>query len=58
MVLTEIVAEEPRTRNAFIKHIVGEPFGTITGRVQATDPNGNLVFDEPGTCCCCIRILL
>jgi TonB-linked SusC/RagA family outer membrane protein len=46
--LDEIVAEEPRTRNAFIKHIVGEPFGTITGRVQATDPNGNLVFDDQG----------
>lgn len=46
--LDEIVAEEPRTRNAFIKHIVGEPFGTITGRVQATDPNGNLIFDEQG----------
>jgi TonB-linked SusC/RagA family outer membrane protein len=46
--LNEIVAEEPRTRNAFIKHIVGEPFGTITGRVQATDPNGNLVFDQSG----------
>ena len=46
--LTEIVGEEPRTRNAFVKHIVGEPFGTITGRVQATDPNGNLVFDASG----------
>jgi TonB-linked SusC/RagA family outer membrane protein len=46
--LTEIVGEEPRTRNAFIKHIVGEPFGAITGREQATDPNGNLVFDSQG----------
>jgi TonB-linked SusC/RagA family outer membrane protein len=46
--LTELVGEEPRTRNAFIKHIVGEPYGTITGRVQATDPNGNLVYDADG----------
>jgi TonB-linked SusC/RagA family outer membrane protein len=46
--LTEIVGEEPRTRNAFIKHIVGQPFGTITGREQLTDPDGNLVFDEFG----------
>jgi len=46
--LTELTGEEPRTRNAFIKHIVGQPYGTITGRVQATDPNGNLVFDDQG----------
>jgi outer membrane receptor protein involved in Fe transport len=47
--LTEIVGEEPRTRNVFIKHIVGEPYGTITGRTQATDPNGNLVFNADGS---------
>lgn len=47
--LTEIVGEEPRTRNVFIKHIVGEPYGTITGRVQARDPNGNPIFNADGT---------
>lgn len=46
--LNEIVGEEPRTRNVFIKHIVGQPFGTITGRVQQRDPNGNLIFREDG----------
>lgn len=46
--LTELTGEELRTRNAFIKHIVGEPYGTITGRVQATDPSGNLVYDADG----------
>jgi TonB-linked SusC/RagA family outer membrane protein len=35
---TELVLEEPRSRNAFIKHIVGQPFGVITGRVQRIDP--------------------
>ncbi len=47
--IDEIVGEEPRTRNVFVKHIVGEPYGTITGRVQATDPNGNPVYTEEGT---------
>ncbi len=46
--VTEITLEEPRTRNVFIKHIVGQPFGTITGRVQQRDPNGNLVFLADG----------
>jgi hypothetical protein len=46
--VTELVLEEPRTRNVFIKHIVGEPFGTITGRVQQRDPNGNLIFQNDG----------
>jgi TonB-linked SusC/RagA family outer membrane protein len=45
----EIVAEEPRTRNVFIKHIVGQPFGTITGRVQQTTPDGTPIFNADGT---------
>ncbi len=39
---------EPRTRNALVQQIVGYPFGTITGRVQQVDPNGNLIFTEGG----------
>ncbi|MDH5398821.1 MAG: SusC/RagA family TonB-linked outer membrane protein [Cyclobacteriaceae bacterium] len=46
--INAIVGEEPRTRNVVIMHIVGEPYGTITGRVQATDPSGNLVYDNEG----------
>lgn len=44
----EVLGEEPRTRTAFIKHIVGEPYGVITGVTQRRDPNGNLVFDSTG----------
>ena len=40
----ELVLEEPRSRNVFIKHIVGQPFGMITGRVQQVAPNGQLMF--------------
>ena len=40
---------EPRTRNVFIKQIVGHPYGTITGKVQKRDPSGNLVYQENGT---------
>lgn len=40
---------EPRTRNVFIKHIVGYPYGMITGRVQRKDASGNLVFDASGS---------
>lgn len=47
--VTEFTLEEPRTRNVFIKHIVGEPFGTITGRVQQVDPNGNPIFNANGS---------
>lgn len=47
--LNEIVGEEPRTRNVFIKHIIGEPYGTITGRVQQRDPNGAPVYTMEGT---------
>lgn len=46
--IDEVVGEEPRTRNVFIKHIVGYPYGMITGRVQQRDPNGNPIFFEDG----------
>jgi TonB-linked SusC/RagA family outer membrane protein len=45
---TELVGEEPRTRNVFIKHIVGNPYGMITGKAQMRDPAGNLVYDSSG----------
>ncbi|WP_020528983.1 SusC/RagA family TonB-linked outer membrane protein [Flexithrix dorotheae] len=45
----ELSAEEPRTRNVRIKHIVGQPFGTITGRVQQTTEDGTPIFNEDGT---------
>lgn len=44
----ELVMEEPRTRNAFIKNIVGQPFGMITGRVQQLSPDGQPVFFSDG----------
>ena len=44
--VTEIVMEEPRTRNVFIKNILGQPFGTITGRIQQTTPDGIPIFDK------------
>jgi TonB-linked SusC/RagA family outer membrane protein len=37
----ELIIEEPRSRNAFIKHVVGHPFGVITGRVQDVSPGGD-----------------
>ena len=43
---TEFVGEEPRTRNVFIKNIVGYPYGMITGKVQMKDAAGNLVYNE------------
>lgn len=46
---TELSIEEPRTRTVFIKHIVGHPYGMITGITQMRDPNGNLVYDANGT---------
>ena len=42
---TEVTGEEPRTRTVFIKHIVGHPYGMITGIMQKRDPSGNLVYD-------------
>ncbi len=44
----ELTLEEPRTRNVYIKHLVGEPFGMITGRVQQTTPDGRPIFLEDG----------
>ncbi len=41
----ELIVEEPRTRTVFVKHIVGQPFGVITGLVQKRSPDGQLVFD-------------
>jgi TonB-linked SusC/RagA family outer membrane protein len=47
---TEVLGEEPRTRTVFIKHIVGYPYGMITGQTQLKDPATGLpVFDENGT---------
>ncbi|TLU98262.1 SusC/RagA family TonB-linked outer membrane protein [Dyadobacter luticola] len=45
---TELVMDEPRTRNAYIKNIVGQPFGMITGRVQKMSPDGQPVFYSDG----------
>ncbi len=46
---TELLGEEPRTRTVFIKHIVGYPYGMITGISQLRDPaSGQLVFNEDG----------
>ncbi|HET7713920.1 MAG TPA: TonB-dependent receptor, partial [Patescibacteria group bacterium] len=44
----ELIVEEPRSRNAFIKHIEGYPFGMITGRVQRRAPDGSPVFFSDG----------
>ncbi len=41
----ELIVEEPRTRTVFVKHIVGHPFGVLTGLVQKRSPDGQLVFD-------------
>ncbi len=44
----ELIVEEPRSRNVFIKHVVGHPFGVITGRVQKLAPDGRPVFFDDG----------
>lgn len=46
---SELVLEEPRTRNVFVKHIVGYPYGMLTGRVQQLTPDGLPVFDQYGS---------
>jgi TonB-linked SusC/RagA family outer membrane protein len=46
--INELIIEEPRTRTVFIKHIVGQPYGMITGWIQKTDPNGTPVFTSTG----------
>ena len=45
--LNELTFEESRTRTTFIKHIVGEPFGVITGVTQKM-LNGKPVFTDEG----------
>ncbi|HLA53490.1 MAG TPA: SusC/RagA family TonB-linked outer membrane protein [Flavitalea sp.] len=40
--------DEPRTRTVFVAHVVGKPFGTLTGLVQSKSPDGQLVFDSDG----------
>jgi hypothetical protein len=44
---TELVFEESRTRTTFIKHVVGQPYGVITGVVQK-QINGQPVFTPEG----------
>jgi hypothetical protein len=44
----ELVVGEPRNRHVFIKHIVGQPFGMITGSVQMKSPSGEPVFYSDG----------
>lgn len=43
--IKELIADEPRTRTVFIKQIVGQPFGMITGWVQKRSPSGEPIFD-------------
>jgi TonB-linked SusC/RagA family outer membrane protein len=45
---TELILEEPRTRSVYIKHIVGHPFGMITGWTQAKDEAGNRKYSATG----------
>lgn len=44
----ELILEEPRTRTVFVKHIVGYPFGMLTGWVQKKSPDGQPVFEANG----------
>lgn len=44
----ELIVEEPRTRTVFVKHVVGQPFGVLTGWVQRRSPDGQLVFEANG----------
>jgi hypothetical protein len=44
----ELIIAQPRNRNVFIKHIEGQPFGAITGRVQRISPDGQPVFFADG----------
>ena len=44
----QLFVEEPRTRNAAVFHVVGQPYGVIMGRIQKRSPDGQLVFDENG----------
>jgi TonB-linked SusC/RagA family outer membrane protein len=47
--VNELVMEEPRTRNVFIKQIVGQNFGTITGRVHQRTADGQLIYTDEGS---------
>jgi len=47
--ISELNVDEPRTRTVMIKHIVGYPFGMITGYKQKTDDQGNLVYESNGS---------
>ena len=42
--ITELFVEEPRTRNVYVKQIVGQPFGTLVGWVQKRDADGNRIY--------------
>ncbi|WP_242083961.1 SusC/RagA family TonB-linked outer membrane protein [Aestuariivivens sediminis] len=42
---SNITLDEPRTRNANITHIVGEPFGLIVGVSYNRDDAGNIIYD-------------
>ncbi len=44
----ELSLEEPRTRTVRIKHIVGYPYGMITGWTQKQTPDGRLVYEDDG----------
>jgi TonB-linked SusC/RagA family outer membrane protein len=44
----ELTIAQPRNRNVFVKHIEGQPFGAITGRVQRVSPDGQPVFFADG----------
>jgi len=45
---SELTIGEPRSLNAAIKQIVGEPFGTIVGVSYVRDDDGNIVYDIDG----------
>ena len=40
-----ISLDEPRTQNARITHIVGEPYGSIVGVSYNRDDTGNIIYD-------------
>ena len=44
----ELSLEEPRTRTVRVKHIVGYPYGMLTGWVQKTTPDGVPVYESNG----------
>jgi TonB-linked SusC/RagA family outer membrane protein len=47
--VTRLFIEEPRTRNAGVYHVKGEPFGMILGYKQLVDPaSGKKVYDVNG----------